>query len=338
MTTINSVQLDASLTNTAVNHGPETAGQYLVSKIPTAKGNDTVGTVLAELAGERYDSVHAVYVISEDKKLRGMVSLPHLLAAGMQHRMNEVMSTHVPKIAVDEDQEQVAAMAIAFGVAEVPVVDAAQQLLGVVPTQALLRIQRREHIEDMNRLVGIWKNSEQARTAIEGATIRRVMNRLPWLFVGLLGSSIATWIMASFEDALEARLAIAFFIPAIVYLADAIGTQTEAIAVRGLSFSESTLKQLVAGELWTGVLIGITLAVFIFPSVYFSFGDARLALVVSLSVIVAGAFASTIGLLFPWLLAQLGKDPAYGSGPVATIVQDVLSLLTYFIFVVLLMK
>jgi magnesium transporter len=188
----------------------------------------------------------------------------------------------------------------------------------------------------MNRLVGIWKNGEQARTAIEGATLRRVINRLPWLLVGLLGSMLATWIMTRFEKTLEERLVIAFFIPAIVYLADAIGTQSEAIAVRGLSYSKSTLKQLVAGELWTGILIGISLALFIFPSIFFVFNDARLALVVSLSVVVAGACASSIGLLFPWILAQLGKDPAYGSGPVATIVQDVLSLVTYFVFVLLL--
>ena len=46
---------------------------------------------------------------------------------------------------------------------------------------------------------------------------------------------------------------------------------------------------------------------------------------------VAGTVATTIGVLFPWLLSRLGRDPAYGSGPIGTIVQDVLSLVIYFI-------
>ena len=37
-----------------------------------------------------------------------------------------------------------------------------------------------------------------------------------------------------------------------------------------------------------------------------------------------------LGLLLPWLLARLGTDPAFGSGPVATIIQDVLTIAIYF--------
>jgi magnesium transporter len=51
---------------------------------------------------------------------------------------------------------------------------------------------------------------------------------------------------------------------------------------------------------------------------------------VSLSLLVAGALASTIGLLLPWSFARIGVDPALGSGPLATIIQDVLTILLYF--------
>jgi magnesium transporter len=59
----------------------------------------------------------------------------------------------------------------------------------------------------------------------------------------------------------------------------------------------------------------------------------RLATAVGAAILVAGSVATSCGLLLPWLLAKLGTDPAFGSGPVATVIQDVLSLLIYFVIV-----
>jgi magnesium transporter len=153
---------------------------------------------------------------------------------------------------------------------------------------------------------------------------------LPWLLIGLVGSVVATWVVARFEQALNDRIAIAFFVPGLVYLADAIGTQTEAVAVRGLSLSHARLSSLVAGELRTGLLIGITLGAITLPLVWLVFGDLQLALAVSLALLCAGGVATTIGLVLPWLLDRMGVDPAYGSGPLATVIQDLLSLVIYF--------
>jgi magnesium transporter len=126
------------------------------------------------------------------------------------------------------------------------------------------------------------------------------------------------------------QIAVAFFIPAIVYLADAVGTQTEALVVRGLSFNAPRLSRLLAGEVAAGSMIGATLGALALPLAYIGFGDARLALAVAIAIFVAGSLATVCGLFFPWLLWRAGLDPAFGSGPVATIVQDVLSLLVYF--------
>jgi magnesium transporter len=141
---------------------------------------------------------------------------------------------------------------------------------------------------------------------------------------------LAAVVIARFERVLERQLAVAFFVPAIVYLADAIGTQTEAVVVRGLSLNRLSLRHLLADELRTGLLIGLALAMLSLPIVVLGFGDVRLGLSVAAAIFVAGGMATTIGLLLPWLLQRLGSDPAYGSGPVATVVQDVLSLLIYF--------
>jgi magnesium transporter len=137
--------------------------------------------------------------------------------------------------------------------------------------------------------------------------------------------------MTRFETALAAHIAVAFFIPAIVYLADAVGTQSEAVAVRGLSLSGADLAPLLAGEIGTGILIGATLGALAYPLVWVAFGSAALAATVAVALLTASSLATSIGLLLPWLFARLGFDPALGSGPLATVVQDVLSLLIYFL-------
>ncbi len=303
----------------------------MVTRVPVATADDTAGGVVERLAGSTFDYAGAVYIIGNGNRLQGIVPLTRLLAAGLDTRLGDLAQTPPPAVSPDTDQEHVASVAVHSEIAAVPVVDADHRLQGIVPPEALLEILRREHVEDLHRLTGIARESIQARHAIEAPPSRRARDRLPWLLVGLAGSVIATFVVAYFEHALQSRVTVAFFIPGIVYLADAIGTQTEAVAVRGLSLSRVSLASLIAGEARTGIIIGLTLAALVFLPIWLWFGDARLAAAVSLALLVAGAVATTIGMLFPWVLSRLGRDPAFGSGPIATIVQDVLSLVIYFV-------
>jgi magnesium transporter len=75
--------------------------------------------------------------------------------------------------------------------------------------------------------------------------------------------------------------------------------------------------------------MGVTLAAIALPGVWLVLGELALAVAVAGALLSAGAVATTIGLLLPWLLARIGRDPAYGSGPLATVVQDLLSVLIY---------
>jgi magnesium transporter len=195
----------------------------------------------------------------------------------------------------------------------------------------LLEVLAREHHEDVNRFVGILKDRADARHALEDPPLRRVTHRLPWLLVGLVMSASATAIMASYEATLKANVLIAFFIPALVYLTDAIGTQTEAIAVRGLSLRHRPLAYVLGWEMVTGAIIGLALGLLSILAVWIVFGDPIAGVGVGISLFAAGSFASGIGLLLPWGLSRIGIDPAFGSGPVATILQDALTILIYFL-------
>ena len=311
----------------------ETAAHHAVASVPRAMAHHTAAQALAAWRERPPECTDVVCVLDDSERLLGTLPLGRLLSLPGEARLGDVAERQAPRVRADTDQERVASLALHHALAAVPVVDADDRLLGVVPTSALLRILRREHVEDLHRLAGITREAQRAREAIEAPPLRRLRHRLPWLLLGLLGSMLATLVVSRFEVALAMHPAIAFFIPGLVYLADAIGTQSEAVAVRGLSLSHSRVSALVGGELRTGVLIGLVLGGITFPAVWLAFGDPRLALAVAGALVVAGGLASTIGLALPWLLGRLGSDPAYGSGPLATIVQDLLSLLTYFLIV-----
>lgn len=308
----------------------ETAARHSIDRVPIARADEKISSVIERLTSNTFDLLEAVYIVDEHNYLGGLVRLSDLLSMPRELKIGEVMTIEPPTVYPDDDQEEVASLAVQYGLSSVPVIDRQGCFLGVVPPHALISILRKEHIEDLHRLAGIQRENSHARHALEDAPVKRARARLPWLLVGLLGSILATFIVSRFEQTLEKQIFVAFFVPGIVYLADAIGTQTEAIVVRGLSLSQNSLKVLLLGELWTGLLIGLVLGCLSFPLVAIAFGNISLAFAVSLSILTAGGVATSIGLLFPWILDRLGRDPAFGSGPVATIIQDVLSLLIYF--------
>lgn len=308
----------------------ETVGAHVVGGAARARPDETAGSVLARLAAERAPSVELVLVVDETGVLRGAVPISRLFASPADCTLGEIQDADFPRVSPDTDQERAASLALHHRVDALPVVDAGGRALGVMPAQALLQVLRREHVEDLHRIAGIEREVLQARHAIEDPPLRRARHRLPWLLVGLLGSAAATAAMAGMERILQAHIAIAFFVPALVYLADAIGTQTEAVAVRGLSLTRAGLAPLLAAELRTGMLIGLVLGALAFAPVWLAFGDIRLAAAVAISVFAAGTVANGIGMLFPWILHRLGVDPAYGTGPGSTVLQDVCTILVYF--------
>ena len=309
---------------------PETAARHLARRVPTASPDSGAGEARERLAGMLWDATELVCLVEADGRLVGVVPLARLLAAPAEARLATLALPRTPSVPPDADQERVASVALRSGVSAVPVTDAGGRLLGVVPAQALLEVLRHEHVEDLHRLAGVAHESMQARDALEAAPLLALGQRLPWLLVGLAGSALTALLMASFEAELKARLTIAFFVPGLVYLADAIGTQTEAIVVRGLSLEHAPIRRLLLGELGTGLLLGLVLGALCALGVLVWLRDAPLALAVGIALTAAGGVATTIGLALPWALARLGRDPAFGSGPLATVIQDVLSIAIYF--------
>lgn len=319
---------------TKARHARRSSADRVSPHALRARPGERVSAVRARLhGGEAANVWDLLCVVDPGDRLLGTLTPQALAALPDDTLVDHVMRKGGPQISPTLDQEEMASLVLHHGVTAVPVVDAQGRLVGVVGPQALMAVLRSEHVEDLHRLAGITSETAHARAAFEEPPLRRARHRLPWLMVGLAGSALATLVVSRFETVLATKPALAFFIPGLVYLADAIGTQSEAVTVRGLSLSRVGFARMAGSELRTGLLIGVVLALLAFPMIWFVFGELRLALAVSAALASASTVAAVLGLILPWLLNRIGLDPAYGSGPLATIVQDVLSLLIYFAFV-----
>jgi magnesium transporter len=302
---------------------------YTDAAVPIAAPGETASAIRARISCPGFAAVDPIFVLGPGRTLLGAVRLTALLAAADETPLEALAEPAWPEVNVTRTCEEAASLAIRHEVPALAVLDHAGAFLGALTATSVMAILRDEHLEDLHHMAGILGRSEKAKAALTAPPYRRALYRLPWLLVGLAGSAAATALMAGAEAELSAHIAVAFFIPAIIYLADAIGTQAEAVAIRGLSLTDGGSLRLLLGELGTGALLGLTLGSLSFVSVWGAFGDPRLALAVAGAVAAAGTIATGIGFLLPWAFQRAGLDPALGSGPVATVVQDVLSLAVY---------
>jgi magnesium transporter len=300
---------------------------HLATDIPVVPSDASASEVLAALAGRRFATAAAV-AVCDDGQLVGLVRLEDLFAAPRDATAAELVDRDAVVVPETMDREVAVQRAVHRGRDAVAVVDQDGRLVGLVPPPQVLAVLAAEHDEDLARLSGFTHDVAAARHASVESVGQRFRHRLPWLLLGLVGALLAADLVGSFEGQLERNVILAFFIPGIVYMADAVGTQTETLVVRGLSIGVG-IGQVAVRELLTGLLVGITLAAAFLPVGLWRWGEPDVVLAVALSLLAACSIATLIAMALPWLLHRLGRDPAYGSGPLATVVQDLLSVLIY---------
>ena len=162
--------------------------------------------------------------------------------------------------------------------------------------------------------------------------------RLPWLVIGLVGGLLASVVVSRFELPLRENISLAFFIPVIAYMSDAIGTQTETIFIRALTNLKFNIFRYIVRELIVGAVIGSVMGIATGIFAYILSGTVKIGIVVGLSLFLAMTIATVLACITPIILRFFGKDPAVGSGPFTTAVQDVASLTIYLTIAVIVLK
>lgn len=163
------------------------------------------------------------------------------------------------------------------------------------------------------------------------------IQRLPWLLVGLVGGILASVIVSRFENVISENISLAFFLPVIVYISDAVGTQTESIYIRNLGRGKVNFFTSLFKEMALGLSLGIIFGLLIFTFAYFWLNNFQIALTVATAMSVNVAIAPIIALIIPGVLLKEHRDPALGAGPFTTVIQDVISLSVYFLIAALIL-
>lgn len=295
--------------------------------VPTFSANATAGEVQEQMIGRSFDRVDEIAVVA-DGRLLGLAGLEDLVEADPAASVGTLMDADPVTLGPKGSEEEAAWRMAHKGQANLAVVDEAGRFAGLIPAHLLLGRLLTELDEDSARLGGYAASTDRARLAAEERVPRRLLHRLPWLVIGLVGAMLSAVIVGSFEEQLHEKVLLAFFVPAVVYMADAVGTQTETLLIRGMS-ANIDVKMVVRREMVTGILLGLLVGAAFYPFALLGWGDQSVALAVSLALFASCSISTSVATILPRLIARFGGDPAFGSGPLATIVQDLLSIAVY---------
>ncbi len=314
-----------------LQYEPETAGGLMGKEYLAVEGSTSCGESVDQLRGMDEDDLEEtqfIFVVDQQGRLTGRLSLMHLLLSSPSALVETVMEPDPLYVKVDLDQEEVASFFRMHDLINLPVVDHQLKMVGRINVDDVMDVMEDEATEDISRLAGV-----SVHEFGEHSSFRVARSRLPWLVGALLGQIGAVAVLDHFESSLESKVALAFYIPMIMAMAGNIGIQTSSVVVRGLATGEVDFYHLgrhLLRELGTALLTGVCIALLSFVVSYSLNGDLQVSLVLAMSMMAVILFAAMAGSGIPLLMHRIGVDPAVATGPFITTANDIVGLLIYF--------
>lgn len=312
-------------------HKQESVEIWTVSSVPVTSANQSVETVTRQIIENKqlWDEINSIFILDDERRPIGYASIEALINSSSSLTMGQIMAP-VKSVTLADDQEQAVILSISQQLESVPVTDSEGRFAGAVPSKNVLTILHLENIEDSLKIAGI--QVEGKVTDITGVkALQLAKYRLPWLLLGLIGGLMATLIVGFFEGMLSRQIALAFFIPLIVYMSGAIGVQTQTLYIRGIAAKPIEMRFYLTRELLVGLIIGMPCGFLTFLFTYLWLDSLTIAFITGASMFAGMSSAVLIGIFIPWFFAYTKKDPAFGTGPFATVLQDILSISIYFL-------
>ncbi len=312
-----------------LRYDEDSAGGLMAKELVKVNENWNVLTCVKEMRAqaENVTRVHSIYVVDDDDKLKGRLSLKDLLTNSTKTHIKVGYISKVDAVNVNEKGEEVARIMSKYDLEAIPVVDEIGRLVGRITIDDIVDVIREEADKDYQLAAGISQDVEADDSIWE---LTRA--RLPWLILGLFGGLGAAAIMGGFEEMIAKHAILFFFTPLIAAMAGNVGVQSSAIIVQGLANDD--LKGGIANRLWKEMLLallnGIILAVLLLLFTWLWKGDFNTALAISISLIAVIVVAGIIGTFIPLFLNQRGIDPAIATGPFITTSNDIFGILIYF--------
>lgn len=304
-----------------------TAADLMTEVVPQAHGDSTVADALELLRSRTWAEAGHVYVVDNASRLVGQVPIERLLTAPADFRLDALRGDPPLIVRAGDNAETVALLAVERHDADVAVLDEPGRFMGAIPIGRLLALLHEEHVDDILRMGGLA--AFHPAPPEMGGIAQIVRARVPWLLIGLVGGFLAGGIAALFEAPLKDNITLAFFLPLVVYMADAVGTQTETILVRALAYGRVPLGTQLLREGTVGLFIGSIVGLSAGAWLLAWGGTRSVAFTLTVTLALTAMIATLVASLLPIGLSRAGIDPALASGPVATVVQDILSVAVY---------
>jgi magnesium transporter len=308
----------------------DTAGGIMHKELVKVNENWNVLTCVKEMRiqAENISRVHSIYVVDDDDRLKGRLSLKDLLTTSTKTPINDVYIRKLNSVTVDTEDVEVARIMQKYDLEAIPVVDEMGRLVGRITIDDIVDVIKDEADEDYQLAAGISQDVEADDSILE-----HTKARLPWLVLALLGGFVSVRVLGLFEGAMLEHGNLFFFTPLIAAMAGNVGVQSSAIIVQGLAnntLSGSLFSRLVK-EVSLSLLNGVILATILFLGSHFLLNvEFIIGVIVTIALISVIIIASLIGTFIPLLLDKFGIDPALATGPFITTSNDICGILIYF--------
>lgn len=313
-----------------LRYDQRTAGGLMHKELVKVNENWNVLTCVKEMRiqAENVSRVHSIYVVDDEDRLKGRLSLKDLLTTSTKKPIKDVYIQKLNWVKVDTEDVEVARIMQKYDLEAIPVVDEMSRLVGRITIDDIVDVIKDEADKDYQLAAGISQDVEA------DDTIKQLTRaRLPWLVLALLGGFVSVRVLGLFEGAMLEHGELFFFTPLIAAMAGNVGVQSSAIIVQGLANDSlsGSLGHRLLKELSLSLLNGVLLGLILFAGSHFLLDfDAILGLIVTLALISVIVIASLIGTFVPILLDKFNIDPALATGPFITTSNDIFGILVYF--------
>ncbi len=309
---------------------PDTAGGLMSPEVLALPAHLTAQQAIEEIRrrAEELETVYYAYVVDEEKKLLGVLSLRDLVLARPETPIGAIMNREVVTLPAEMDVEEVAQLFDKYNYLALPVVDKDGHLLGIVTVDDVMDVMREEATEDLLRMSGIPSGEEAALSP----PLTSVKFRLPWMMGYILLDLLVVYAVSLFEHTIAQAAVLAAFMPLIADMSGNVAAQALSVAIRGMATGEvgwRDLPRVVRKELLVGCLNGLALGAQLGLIAFLLRGNPFLGLVAAVALAGNTLVATVMGGVLPFLFKRLRVDPAMVSGPVATTLAD---LTGFFLF------
>ncbi len=328
--------------NQILQYPENSAGSIMTTEYVTLRPDMTVEESILRIRRQGVDkeTIYTCYV-TQGRKLIGLVTVKDLLLAPDDEILiRDMMVTNLISVTTHTDQEEVARMLGHYHFLALPVVDKEDRMVGIVTFDDAIEVIQDEATEDME-LMGAMTPSE--KTYLRSTPVDLFKNRIPWLMLLMVSATFTGLIIAAFEGALAAQVALTAFIPMLMGTGGNSGSQSSVTIIRALSLDEvdfGDIGRIILKELCTALMCGIALGLVCFGKIWLVdrmlMGNMAITLevdmVVCLTLAVTVVCAKLVGCSLPILAKAVRLDPAVMASPFISTIVDALSLLVYFLF------